>query len=214
MKRNLLSIIGILLFEVVTVMSCYAQFYPDGGEELSANGEYTITWDKTYFDNNDEVAITIWMYKESIWRTVGSTVAKNGTFRWRVPYIQGDKFRMKVQSKRDPSRMLMSTTFFSIKIEDTIGGGNPIGAFNDDIRFEVQVSPNPTNQTVHCMWEGTNTISISVYSLTGDRMYFQPLSSVSYHTLNCSAWVNGTYTIEVLFSDGKRKVGKFLKLDS
>lgn len=212
MKTLLLYITTIMIIVYGAITPCRAEFYPDGGEELMANKEYIIKWDADYF-GTDEVLLSIWMYKESVWRTIGSGNSIQGTYKWRVPYIQGDKFRMKVQSKRDPSKMIMSTTYFNIKIENN-GGGQPIDPIEGGVVFEVNCNPSPARSTAYCTWNSPDAIGISVYAVTGERLYYHSILTTTYHVIDCSHWANGTFIIEVIFTDGKRKVGKLLKVDA
>jgi hypothetical protein len=196
------------LIIVLTSVLCKADIYPDGGETIEAGKECHIKWDAKVF-GSDNVVVSLWMINNSAWNTIGTAAGNTGTLRWIVPYVQGSFFRIKVQSSRDPNLYSVSTTFFSISIPRN-GWADP-GL--DDVQFEILCSPNPASTTVNLSWEGANSLSLSVYSINGDRKYSQATAGIVRHSIPCAHWPSGTYAVELVCSDGKKKYGKFIKGD-
>lgn len=210
MKILLAQVLFLFLFLVIAFTQLEAQIYPNGGEILIATKEYSILWNPSDF-SNEEVQISLWMYKESSWRVIGIANGNQGKYLWQIPYIHGDQYRIKVQSTRNPSKIKLSTTFFSIRIE-SIGGGS--GQPTDsEVQDDIQCIPSPATISVNCIWNEENAIAISVYSLTGTRMHQQTLvPSVMSQSIHCKSWISGTYVVDVIFNDGKHRLGKFIKI--
>lgn len=210
MKIIIMRVFIVFFYFFAVSADTHAELYPNGGEVLTATKEYSILWNPSDF-GNDEVQISLWMYKESTWKIIGTANANQGKYLWQIPYIYGDQYRIKVQSTRNPLKIKLSTTYFTIRIESIGGGGQPK---DSEIRYEIQCVPTPTTISVNCTWNEENAIAISIYSLNGIRMYHQTLSSsVVSQSIHCKSWISGTYVVDVLFADGKHKIGKLIKID-
>jgi hypothetical protein len=103
------NLFSILPEAAITVTS------PNGGENLTAGTEYTITWTGTGMSEEDTVIIGYSSDHGGSWTTIASTAAKTGEYRWTVAERPADNCLIRISgSDGDIGPVDVSDGVFSI----------------------------------------------------------------------------------------------------
>lgn len=178
---------------------------PNGGEIISASTAYTITWNRPPTARG-LLSISIWNGDTGLWTVLSENVSiQSGRFVWNVPpTMQGDRFRIKIQSQNNPSLIDLSDTFFSIVLlNNPSTPQDPLAQEQQSIR----VVPNPAHDYADASWVG-EALWLRVWDIPGHAVLFYPLNRQQRHSFSVARLISGMYMVEVALANGSRIYGK------
>lgn len=192
-------IISIALFS----SSVYASLMPNGGEHIPIGQYYSVSWSESDFAKHDKVIILLWLQDKSRWEQLTECDAQQKSFRWLVTHSAGNNYRIKIQSKQNPSRYLLSEAYFSIIIPAV---RNIEGQFITEDK--VRVSPNPVDGVGTCSWEGDRGISLRIIAQNGNVVHSGLLSGTNSCTVDVKSLIQGLYIVEIVTEKKEILTGK------
>lgn len=196
--------IAVFVFVIVFITSSVcASLMPNGGEHIPIGQFYSVTWSESDFAKHDKVSIYLWVQDKSRWEQLTECDAQQKTFRWLVTHSAGNNYRIKIQSKQNPSRYLLSDAYFSIIIPS---GQGIEGQFSAEDK--VRVSPNPVDGVGTCSWEGDRGISLRIIAQNGNVVHSSLLSGTNSCTVDGKSFIQGLYIVEIVTEKKEILTGK------
>ena len=189
---------------LVPMYSIQSQIIPSGGERWTAGTTGNIRWEASLFPVGP-VDISLWDGELGKWSYIVSAPSEKGSFEWQIPMgLNGDMFRIKIQSRTHTHTVYMSESFFSITTPSP-GGGLPMDLTIDT----VVVAPVPASEQATVSWRG-KAVALSIVDITGHKLVQIPLHRVSHYTLPVQEFLPGFYVVTVLLEDSRYLYGKLL----
>ena len=183
---------------------------PVGGENLSGNSQFDITWDSEIITT---VKIEFSSDNGEDWSTVSNSVpAGNSTYDWTVPNINSDECFIKLTTSGLPDLFATNLTPFSISEFSGISNQS----VNKNIRFSLSPCPAEDEVTITLSnpneWEGN--LFVEIFNMKGELVLSQHVGVFKNEAqpikLDLSDLHQGIYVIKVA-TDNKYTSQKFIK---
>ncbi|MCD4732460.1 MAG: peptidylprolyl isomerase [Bacteroidales bacterium] len=183
---------------------------PAGGENLTGNSQFDITWDSEIINS---VKIEFSSDNGQSWSTVtGSTPAGNSLYVWAVPNINSDECFIKLTVPGLSDLYSVNEEPFSILEFTTISEQSVTN------NFDLTIAPNPVLDEASILfsipeeWKGN--LKIEIYNTQGEIVYKQSLRinkpGDQILKLGLQGLPQGLYVIK-LVADNKYSSQKFIK---
>jgi hypothetical protein len=182
------------VFSIVSTSGDIKVNSPNGGENLEAGTEYTITWASSGVDN---VVIKYSIDNGVTWTTIGTAPAAEGIYTWLVPETPSETCLVQVtaiDTVLDPRPSDMSDQVFSIVLPYTgaIRVDSPNGGetFSAGSQYDITWTSTGVNNVIieYSIDNGSEWISIDTVA-AGDGRYTWTVPQISSQT--CLVRISG-----------------------
>ncbi len=183
---------------------------PQGGEELTGNSEFMISWESEIIDN---IKIEYSTDNGQTWIVEDASVAaSDSVYLWTVPNINADSCFIKLSVSGLPNSSSTNTTPFSIQKAVSVEENNLI---LDD---EISIFPNPVGDegfvSISSELIDENECSIEIFDIKGNKLDLinKPVNKGDNNTIevNLSELDGSIYILKLKCSD-KTFIRKFIK---
>lgn len=196
------SVIYCIIFFLIFTLRISASLMPNGGEQIPIGQYYTVSWSISDFSSDDNVVVYLWLQEKARWEQLSECAAHQKTFRWLVTHNAGNNYRIKVQSKKNPTQYLLSEAYFSIIIPSAKDKEGEFGTAD-----KVRIRPNPLDGLGTFSWEGKG-ISIRIIAPNGNVVYSGLLAGTNSCTVDVKSFVQGLYIAEIMTENKETLTGK------